>query len=235
MWFASVGAYAFIVGIISTSISTSGIPAGLRSEIEKLGGGSILTPTGYMAFVFVFFVLIVGLFCCAQVGWARHEEAGGELETLLALPVARVRWLGSRLALATVAAALLALITGALAWAGAAIGGADVSLGPLLGAGANALPSALLFLGLAALIYAVIPRAGAAVSYGVITVAFLWQLFGALLGAPRWLVDVTPFAHVALVPNEPFRTGAAVVMVALGVVAAGVALAVFRRRDLTGA
>ncbi len=235
VWFASVGAFAFIVGIISTSISASDIPAGLRREIEKLGSGSILTPGGYMAFVFIFFVLIVGLFCCAQVGGARHEEAGGELETLLALPVGRVGWLASRLGLAVVAAALLALLTGALAWAGAAAGGAHVAFGSMIGAGANALPSALLFLGLAAAVYAAVPRAGAAVSYGLIVVAFLWQLFGALLGAPSWLVKVSPFAHVAAVPNEPFRTEAALVMLAVGAAAAGIALAVFRRRDLSGA
>ena len=67
------------------------------------------------------------------------------------------------------------------------------------------------------------------------TVAFLWQLIGSLVGAPRWLVEITPFAHVASVPAQPFRAGAAAVLVAIGVVAAGVALAAFGRRDLTGA
>ena len=67
------------------------------------------------------------------------------------------------------------------------------------------------------------------------TVAFLWQLVGSLLGAPKWLVEITPFAHVAAVPAQPFRAGAAAVMVAIGVVAAAAALPAFRRRDLTGA
>ncbi len=66
-------------------------------------------------------------------------------------------------------------------------------------------------------------------------VAFLWQLFGSLLGAPKWLVKVTPFAHVGLVPAQPFRAGAAAVMVAIGLLAAIAAVAVFNRRDLIGA
>ena len=37
--------------------------------------GSIATPTGYLAFVFIFFILAVSLFACAQIGAARHEEA----------------------------------------------------------------------------------------------------------------------------------------------------------------
>ncbi len=79
----------------------------------------------------------------------------------------------------------------------------------MLEAGANCLPVALLFLGVAALAYAVAPRASGGIAYGLVTVAFLWQLVGSLLGAPRWLVELTPFAHVGLVPAQPFRAGAA--------------------------
>ena len=79
------------------------------------------------------------------------------------------------------------------------------------------------------------PRASAAIAYGLVTVAFLWQLVGVLVGAPNWLVELTPFAHVGLVPTEPFRVGAAAVMVAIGAAAAVVANGVFDRRDLIGA
>ncbi len=61
------------------------------------------------------------------------------------------------------------------------------------------------------------------------------MLFGALLGAPQWLLDLSPFEHVALVPAQPFRTGSAAAMLAIGVAAAGAALAAFRRRDLLAA
>ena len=90
----------------------------------------------------------------------------------------------------------------------------SISLPRMLEAGANCLPVALLFLGIAALAYAVVPRASAGIAYGLVTLAFLWHLVGALLGVPRWLVDLTPFAHVGLVPTQPFRTGAAAVMLA---------------------
>ena len=71
----------------------------------------------------------------------------------------------------------------------------------MLEAGANCLPVALLFLGIAALAYALVPRASAGIAYGLVRVAFLWNLFGSLLGAPKWLVELTPFAHVGLVPG----------------------------------
>jgi ABC-2 type transport system permease protein len=109
-----------------------------------------------------------------------------------------------------------------------------ISLPRMLEAGANCLPVALLFLGIAALAYAVVPRASSGIAYGLVTVAFLWELVGSLLGVPKWLVEVTPFQHVGFVPTQAFRPGAAAIMVGIGALAAAVALGVFARRDLAG-
>ncbi len=235
VWLSSVGAFSLILGTVSASISSVGISKSLQREIAKLGSGSILTPTGYLAFVFIFFILVVSLFACAQIGAARQEEAEEQLETLLALPVGRRGWLGGRLLLATAGIVAISLVAGVFAWAGAVSEGVSVSLPRMLEAGANCVPVAVLFLGIAALGYAVAPRATAGIGYGLVAVAFLWDLSGALLGAPRWLVNVTPFAHVGLVPAEPFQTVAAIVMLAIGVAGAALAIGVFQRRDLLGA
>jgi ABC-2 type transport system permease protein len=234
VWIGAVAVFAVILGVISNSVSSAGISKSLQREIAKLGAGSIATPTGYLAFVFIFFVLAISLFGCAQIGAARHEEADQQLETLLALPVSRRRWLGGRLLLASGAAVVISLLAGVLAWAGAASQGLGISPSSMLEAGANCLPVALLFLALAALAYAALPRASAGIAYGLVAVAFLWQLVGSLLGAPRWLVELTPFAHVAAVPAQPFRASAAVIMLAIGGLAALLALWAFARRDLAG-
>jgi ABC-2 type transport system permease protein len=134
--------------------------------------------------------------------------------------------------LGAVAAALICVLTGLLTWAGAAAGGTSVRAGQMLEAGLNCLPAALLFLGFAALAYAAVPRASAAIAYGLLVLTFLWQAVGALVGAPGWLVGLTPFAHIGLVPAQPFQAAAAVVMTGIGVAAAAAGLAVFRRRDL---
>ena len=232
VWVLGVGAFAFVIGIISASVSSIGISKSLEHTLARLGAGSVLTPVGYLAFSFSFFVLIVSLLAVSQVAAARHEESDQRLETVLSLPVGRRAWLGGRLGLAGAACALVALVAGLLGWLGATVEGVGISLPRMLEAGANCLPAALLLLGLAALAYALVPRAAAAIAYGIVVVAYLWQLFGSLLGAPRWLVDATPFAHVGAVPVQPFRVVAAVVMVAIGVVAGLVAVGVFERRDL---
>jgi len=234
-WAGGFAVFSFILGVVASSVSSSGIPASADRAIAKLGAGSVLTPSGYLALIFFFYVLGISMFACAQVGTARREEADQQLETLLALPVGRTGWLTGRLLLAAVATAVIALLSGLLTWAGATAGGTSVPVGQMLEAGANCLPTALLFLGIAALAYAAVPRASAAISYGILVLAFLWQAVGALLGAPGWLVGLTPFAHIGLVPTEPFRATAAVVMIGIGLAAAAAALAVFRRRDLIGA
>jgi ABC-2 type transport system permease protein len=102
----------------------------------------------------------------------------------------------------------------------------------MLATGANCMPAALLFTGIAALAFALYPRGGVGVAYGLVALAFVWQLFGGVLGAPRWLLDLSPFQHVGLMPERPFRAGAAGGLVAIGVLASVSAVSIFARRDL---
>jgi ABC-2 type transport system permease protein len=233
-WFVGLGAFALITGIISDSFS-SGLSSKLRGDIAKLGGGSLLTPSGALSFYFLFFVLVISLFASAQIAAARREEADERLETVLAYPVSRRRWLLGRLLLAALGALGLGLVAGASAWAGAVSQSADVALSGMLEAGLNCLPVALLFLALAALAFAALPRESVVVSYGLVLVAFLWELVGALVDAPAWTLDLSPFHHIGLVPVHAFRPAAALTMLAIAALATAIAVVVFERRDLTSA
>ncbi len=234
-WLLATGAFAFVLGVIADSISSAGLSQRVQEQLAKLGASAIATPAGYLGFTFLFFILAISLFCCSQIAAARREEAEQQLETLLALPVGRRGWLAGRLLLAAAAAAMLSLSAGLLAWAGAASQGAPVSLPDLLGAGANCLPTALLFLSLGALAFATTPRAATGVAYGLTVLAFVWELFGPLVGAPGWSLGLSPFHHLGLIPAEPFRATSAVVMLAIGATAVTASLWAFGRRDLTGA
>jgi ABC-2 type transport system permease protein len=193
------------------------------------------TPSGYLGFVFIFFVLAAGLFACSQIAAVRHEESGQQLETLLAQPVSRVGWLGGRLLLAGAGILAVGTTASVFTWLGAVSQGESVSLARMLQAGINCLPVGLLFFGLGALAYAVVPRASTGIAYGLVAVAFLWYLTGTLLGVPKWLVDLSPFQHVGLVPGAPFRPISALAMVAIGGALALGSLWAFTRRDLAEA
>ena len=105
----------------------------------------------------------------------------------------------------------------------------------MIGAGANCLPVAFLFLGLGTLAYALVPRLGTGIGYGLVAAAFVWELLGSLLGTPEWLLALSPFHDVGLVPGQPFEAGAAAIMLAIAGCAAFAAVLVFERRDLAPA
>jgi len=233
-WLAGSGFFALIVGLISTSVASAGISSSLRRQLRQLGGISITRPAGYIGLSFLFFVLAFSLFACSQVAAVRHEEAEERLEALLALPVSRSRWLAGRLGLAVAGVVGLSLFSGLLAWAGAAVQGAGIPLATMVEAGLNCAPAAILFLSIAALLYALVPRASTAAAFAVVSVSFVWQLLSAIVGAPAWLRDLSPFEHVGLVPAQPLKGAAAAVMVAVAALVAVVAVRVFARRDLVG-
>ena len=232
-WLAATAAFLMILGVVSHSLSTADVPANAQRQIAKLGSGSIVTPTGYIAFLFLFVALAICLFGCTQISALRRDEEQ-HLESVLAQPVSRSSWLAGRLILAAFAAAAIALAAGIAAWVGATAAGVHVPLPSLLEAGVNALPIAILFLGLGGLAYALVPRVAAGIMYGLVAVAFLWQLVGALIGPPQWVLDLSPFAHLALVPTEPFQPVSAAVMVTVGVLGVISSLVAFSRRDIAG-
>jgi len=233
-WAVGSCVFGVIIGTVSTSIASAGLSSGLRRQLHKLGSISITSPAGYIALTFLFFALAFSLFAVSHVAAARREESEQRLETLLAMPVSRRRWLAGRLLLAGATAATLAVVAGAATWVGAAFEHAHISFARLLEAGGNTLPAALLFLGLGALAFALAPRASSGIAYGLVGLAFVWELFGALIGMPKWLLGVSPFHQLALVPAQSFRTVPAVVMCALAVVASLAAVELFARRDLRG-
>ena len=233
-WLLGTGFFALIIGLISTTVSNGALSSNLRHQLQKVGDVSFTTPSGYVGLCFLFFVLAISLFACSQLAATRREESEERLETLLALAVARRRWLAGRLALALGGAIMLSLTAALFAWLGGAIENAHISLASMLEAGLNCLPVGLLFLGLAALAFALHPRSSAGIAYGLVAAAFLWQLFGGVLEAPHWALDLSPFAHVGLVPAQPFRAGDAAAMLGLAAVAGTAAVWAFNRRDLAG-
>lgn len=230
-WFGTVAVMLFIFGVVSHSLTDADVPKNVRDQLAKLGSGSITTPTGYLAFLFLFVTVALCLFTATQISALRQDEAQ-HVETLLAQPVSRRRWLSGRLVLAAAVATGISLVGGLAAWAGAAAAHVHLSLPRFLEAGANALPVTGVFLGLGALAYAVLPRAAAGITYALIAVSFLWQLVGALLEAPQWVLDLSPFTHVALVPSQTFQPIAAIVLLGIGLLAALGAITAFTQRDM---
>lgn len=237
-WSLGLGLTAFMYGFLTKAVADlARESAGLRKHVQTTVGSriDILTAKGYLAVVFVFLAVALALYAASHATAAREEEASGRLETLLARPVGRRRWLVERMLAAVACCAIVAALMALAAWGGAAVHGGGVTLGAMLRASLNALPVVVLFLGVAFLGVAFTPRHTGAVAFGAVGGAYLWEQIGALVQAPGWTLAPSPFHWLAFVPAEPFDVVASLVMLAVGVVAAAVAVARFRARDLVSA
>jgi ABC-2 type transport system permease protein len=148
---------------------------------------------------------------------------------VLSAGVSRTRWMLSFLLVAAVGAAVALALGGLLA--GAVAGDKGGGFATWFWATLWELPAVLVFLGIVAFVFAVLPRATAGVGWAVFGLGAVFGLFGPLFGLPGWARDLAPFAHTPAValPDPSFAGGWA--MAGIAVVLAAAAVLLFRRRD----
>jgi ABC-2 type transport system permease protein len=204
----------------------------ITKMLDRIYGYSIASPVGFLSVSFGFLALVLAVYAGSHMLSAREEEAAGRADTLVVAGTSRVAWLLSRIAIALVAMALLAVVAAFGAWLGANVSGASVSFVHALEASFNVIPAALLFGGLSVLAFGTVPRFTAYVAFGAVGLCYVIQVVGGLAHAPHWLTKVSPFAHLAPVPAASVNTGATVVMLTIAVVTAVLGVVAFERRDL---
>jgi ABC-2 type transport system permease protein len=136
---------------------------------------------------------------------------------------------------AVAAGSLLLAVAAALAtWAGTTAAGAPLTLAEALAGTLAVLPVVLLCLGAALAALGWAPQAVLAI--GVLPAAggYLLLVFAQTFRWPDWLRELSPFAHLAPVPAEPWDVGGAVGMLVVAVLLAVLGLAGYARRDLRG-
>ena len=113
----------------------------------------------------------------------------------------------------------------------------DVPIGlvTLLGASVNVVPTALLALGIGALVLAVAPRHAGGVTYVVVLLSVVFDLISSMVHGWRWLGQLSIFHHLALAPAEPVSAGATIGVLAAVAAMCAAAVVVFARRDLHSA
>ena len=140
---------------------------------------------------------------------------------MLAGPVSRVRWLGSQVGVAAVAAAVIMLVTGLLMGLTATrVAGRARHVGQLVGATAVTLPAVGIMLGVAVVVMGVAPRAFGLV-WAYVTYVGVVGLFGALL--PDGSDVLSPFTYTPQLPAEAMDWPPVLVLtvVAVALIAAG--------------
>ena len=202
---------------------------------KELGYDQALTTLGFVAVMAQMFGMAIVLYVVWRLGTARAEEESGRAEVLLSRPVSRLRWLGGHVVLAAYGGVVLVLLSGVTFWLGCVASGFDeVSWSDSIRSMLNSLPVVALVGGFTALTFGLLPRLTVALPVTLTVVAYLVTLLGPPLSWPSWLLDLSPFTHLAWVPMVPWGATAGLVMTVLGLGMCAIGLLAFRRRDLLG-
>jgi polyether ionophore transport system permease protein len=236
-WVLGLGAYAFVLGaLITTMIDFLARDANYQRTLADLGLGVALTVDGFVGVMSVTLGVGFALYAAWRIGAVRSEEESGRADNLLTLPLTRSRWLLGHAGLTVVGAALLTILTGLSMWAGASVSGSEqLTLVASLRAVLNTGSVVVLITGLALLTFGVLPRLTVAVPAAVTVGGYVLTLLGPALSWPGWIIDLSPFTHLAYVPAQPFAVTSATVIALIGCIAGACGVASFSRRDITGA
>jgi ABC-2 type transport system permease protein len=228
-WCTGVAATGFAFGIIS-KVATGHATASLTDSLQQFGvHGSFARQ--YFGVAFLIVATMVALLPAGQVGAASEEETSGRLVHVLAQPVNRSAVFAGRLGLNAVAVALAGLLAGLLAWLGAKTQGTDLSFGSVVGAGLNVVPTALVALGIGAVLLSVAPRSAGRAVYAVVLVSLLVDLFGSLVSGRGLVSRLSLFHYMALAPGQAPNPVTIAITLAAAVALCAAATALFARRD----
>jgi ABC-2 type transport system permease protein len=95
-------------------------------------------------------------------------------------------------------------------------------------------PAVWVLIGAAVALFGLLPRA-MSVAWGALGVCFLVSYLGPLLSLPDWVMDLSPYSHVPLLPAEDFSPGPLLALTAVAAALTAVGVIAFRRRDVAAA
>jgi ABC-2 type transport system permease protein len=204
--------------------------------METFGLEDAFSLLGFLGFVAGFFGVAVALQASWRVGVVRAEEESGRVEALLSRRVSRTRWLGGHVVLTVLGSLLLLVLVGTAQWLGVlATGSEEVSWWQSTASALNVGPVVALVIGIGVAAFGLVPRLTVILPATLTGVSYVLTLLGPALDWPSWVLDLSPFTHLALVPADPWAATSGLVMLGLGAALVALGMAAFHRRDITGA
>jgi ABC-2 type transport system permease protein len=206
---------------------------GDSEEVDELfsqAGGSLVD--NYIAVSLLSMALIATGFALQAALRTRSEEISGRLEPLLATALSRPRWAAAHITVAAAGTILVVGATGLGAGLADAVSSDDAGRLPeLLGAALATVPAVWVLTALAVALFGLMPRA-VNVAWGALGACFLVSYLGPLLSLPDWVMDLSPYSHIPLLPAEDFSAGPLIALTAIAAALTAVGVSAFRRRDV---
>ncbi|HUW17190.1 MAG TPA: ABC transporter permease subunit [Actinomycetes bacterium] len=232
-WGSALLVLAFVYGGLGGSVTDllDSNPQ-LQQFLDQLGMTDLFSVTGYIALMASLLSVVIAVYPISVVHAEQEDEEDGRLDLAQSGAVTRSRWLGALVWSAAAAMAALALLISAGLWLGGAASGAGLSAADAFGATVAALPVPLLVLGIVVLLHGVRPAWAVPTATAVAVGGYLVELFGPAFDWPNWVMNLSPYHHLAMVPVEPVAWPATAVLLGLAVGCGALGFVGYHRRDL---
>lgn len=232
-WAGGTAALALVYGGLTSAIEDFIDDNPQLEDFFAQSGGDISDITSsYLATSAQVTALIGSGYVIQSVLRLRSEETRERTEPVLATATSRWRYWSGHLAVAVGGAVVVLVLAGLVLGISAA---AVMGDGSLFGDGVAAVvayfPAVLVMAGVPALAVGLFPKFSA-VAWAMLVVTFVVSFFGTLLELPDWVLGVSPFDHIALVPVESVSIASVAALCVVAAALLGIGLVSYRRRDI---
>jgi ABC-2 type transport system permease protein len=195
-----------------------------------LGGHNLVNVIA--AALFSMLAVPTGLYSAMRLAIMVAEERSGRWTLLFAQPISRVRLMSAEIIVAVGGVVALHCTAAVAIWGGAKITGAPLQLSDSLAGALNSIPVALLATGAAALGVGWLPSVAAVIGALPVVVGFPVNVAVQSAKAPSWVVNLSPLAHLAAVPDAPPNWVATIVFLLVAAILSGLGVYGYVQRDL---
>ncbi|CFY11086.1 Uncharacterized [Syntrophomonas zehnderi OL-4] len=226
-WFCFYAIFSFALGRASyLMVSAVSSAEALTGLIERLGG----IEQAFLSLMLYVFGILISIYVMMSADILRQEEVA-KGETLLSMPVRRERLVLSHMIYIFGGSAAIMLISGFCVGLGAAIGtGNSGMLSRLFYEMAGMITAIWTIGGIALLLFGALPRWMTGISYGLLTLYVLMEIFWEQQQIPEIFYAFSPFSWITpLKATQP--TAAPLVLCIVTIILTITGIALFRRRD----
>jgi ABC-2 type transport system permease protein len=233
-WVIGIAAYFLLVGaLIATILEFFAANSGFAELAGAAGFPGLGSANGFAAALFSILAIPTGLYGVTRLAAMAVDEKARLWTPVFAAPLSRMRLACTEIAVVVGGVVVLHMVAALAIWAGAAITDAPLGFGPALAGALNTAPIAWLSVGAAAVAVGWLPSAVGVVGALPVAGGFLLNVIAQSTQAPNWVVNLSPFVHLAAVPNVRPDWTAIVAFTVIAATAVAVGLVGYGRRNLT--
>ncbi|WP_239591434.1 polyketide antibiotic transporter [Mycolicibacterium tusciae] len=233
-WAIGIATYFVVFGaLIASILEFFGTNRRFAELAAAAGFGGLDSAAGLAAALFGLLAVPTSLYAATRLAALATDERDRRWTPVLATDIPRIHLAGREIAVTTACMLLLHLTAGLAIWTGAAITGAPLTIGHALSGALYSASVAWLAVGAATLAVGWLPAAVGLIGALPVAGGFLFYVLADSAGAPAWVAGMSPFAHLAPVPDAAPNWAAttAFFLTGVGLVAAGITR--YAHRDFT--